>query len=80
MDNNNKKKNIHVIVEGVRYEGYIVRGIYLSEEAAEAAASSHVASQNADGCYYERMGDDVLIWRDGDSYVEVMEYPLGKLF
>ena len=77
MDNN---KNIHVIVEGVQYEGYVVRGIYLSEEAAEAAASAHVAAQNADDCYYKRMGDDCLIWTDGDSYIEVMEFPLNKLF
>jgi len=76
MDN----KRIHVILEGVRYDGYSIRGIYLSEEAAEAAAEAHVAARNADDCSYERMGDDVLIWSDGDSYVEVVEYPLGKLF
>ena len=76
MDN----KNIHVILEGVRYDGYSIRGIYLSEEAAEAAASAHVAAQNADDCHYERMGDDCLIWTDGDSFIEVMEYPVGKLF
>lgn len=77
MDNN---KNIHVILEGVRHDGYSIRGIYLSEETALAAAEAHVAAQNRDDASYERMGDDVLIWTDGDNYVEVVEYPLGKLF
>ena len=77
MDN----KHIFVILEGVRYDGYSIRGIYLDEESALAAAEAHVAAQNADDCSYERMGDDVLIWTDaGDGYVEVVEYPLGKLF
>lgn len=76
MDN----KNIHVILEGVRYDSYSIRGIYLDEATALAAAEAHVATQNRDDCAYERMGDDVLIWTDGDSYVEVAEYPLGKLF
>jgi hypothetical protein len=76
MDN----KHIHVILEGVRYDSYSIRGIYLDEATALAAAEAHVAARNADDCAYERMGDDVLIWTDGGSYVEVAKYPLNKLF
>jgi len=75
-------KSIYAVLQGTKYEGYSVRGVYANEDAAEVAAEALVAEENQDGGSYERLGDDVAVWvsSGGDYYIEVAEWPLGRAF
>lgn len=75
-------KNIYAVLQGTKYEGYSVRGVYADADAAEVAAVMLVAEENQDGSSYERLGDDVAVWESagGDYYVEVAEWPFGRAF
>ena len=74
-------KNIYAVLQGTKYEGYSVRGVYADADAAEVAAAALVAEENQDGSSYERLGDDVAVWEsEGGYYVEVAEWPLGRAF
>jgi hypothetical protein len=75
-------KNIYAVLQGTKYEGYSVRGVYADATAAEVAAAVLVAEENQDGSSYERLGDDVAVWESsgGDYYVEVAEWPFDRAF
>lgn len=76
-------KNIYAVLQGTKYEGYSVRGVYADADAAEVAAAALVAEENQDGSSYERLGDDVAIWESADRgayYIEVAEWPFGRAF
>jgi hypothetical protein len=74
-------KNIYAVLQGAKYEGCSVRGVYADPDAAEVAAAALVAEENQDGGSYERLGDDVAVWESsGGYYVEVAEWPFGRAF
>lgn len=75
-------KFIHAILIGEAYEGYSVRGIFSSEEAAIAAAHQLAEAENADGSSYKRLAAADARWESsgGSCYIEVIRWPADQLF
>ena len=75
MDNN----KIYAVVMGEEYEGYSVRGIFYTQREAIHAAEHLVARENEDYGSYEQV-KDVTRWTSGPCFIEIVEWPMGKLF
>lgn len=79
------EKFIHAIVTGETYESQLVAGVYVDEVVAIQAAADLVATMNDEGDDYSQVksrGDDVARWESpsGAYYVEVVRWPLNKMF
>ena len=70
---------IYAVVMGEEYEVYSVRGIFSTEQEAHHAAEHLVARENEDYSSYEQV-PDVTRWTSGPCFIEVVEWPMGKLF
>jgi hypothetical protein len=74
----NDSKNIFVIISGEMHEGYAVRGVYTSFDDALRDAAVYVARENEEGMEYKAASTEGR-WLDGGYYIEVEEWPLGRL-
>jgi hypothetical protein len=70
---------IYAVVMGEEYEGYSVRGIFSTQREAIHAAEHLVALENEDYGSYEQV-KDVTRWTSGPCFIEIVEWPMGKLF
>jgi hypothetical protein len=75
MDINNK---VFAIISGEMHEGYAVRGVYTSFVDALRDAAVYVARENEEGMEYKAASTEGR-WLDGGYYIEVEEWPLGRL-
>lgn len=74
-----KNDKIYAVISGEQWEGYAVRGVYSTAEAALNGAKLLVEKENADGCAYKQ-APELTQWDDGSHYIELVEWPLDKLF